>query len=60
MDRWLDLAGIMAAFAVVYRAGGYAARLESLEAWREEMKTSLDKIHSAIREVRDFVREEHR
>jgi hypothetical protein len=36
---------------VVYQAGRLAARVESLEAWRGELRHELDVIHTELRNI---------
>lgn len=53
----LTLAGCLGGFAaVIYAAGKFAARLESLEEWRRSMPHEFDRIHEAIREVKNSIR----
>lgn len=46
----LSLCGLM------FHAGRVAARIDSLEAWRNEMRGTLDAVHAAIRRVEDLIR----
>jgi hypothetical protein len=43
---------------VVYQAGRLAARVESLEAWRIEMKRDLDAIHTELRNIVSLIKGE--
>lgn len=48
----LTLLTMLGGFSVViFAAGKFTSRLESLEEWRRAMPHELDKIHEAIREM---------
>lgn len=44
---------------VVYQLGRFAARIESLEAWRSQMPAELNAIHQAIRDTQNMIRGAH-
>ena len=44
------------AFGIVFAAGKFAARLESLERWRLEMTNELHNIYGTMRRIEGLVR----
>lgn len=43
---------------VVYQMGRFAARLESLEAWRSQMLTEFNALHAGLRDIQAMIRGE--
>lgn len=44
---------------VVYQMGRFAARLESLEAWRAQMLSEFNALHAGLRDIQALIRGEN-